>query len=218
MKEEDMEDANRHSVIKNFLWISALLLFLSSCATTTLTTTWHDAGYEDKNALQDVLIIAVVKDETTRRLYEDGFVATLAESGIRGIQSYALQESDIEPTREAVEKAVVDAGAQFVLITRHLGTDKKEHYRPPERVSVMADPYYSRYNRYYPLAYREVYYTPGYTYTVTTVSLEANLYDARTEKIIWTAQSKSVDPKMSRKYLDGLISVFSKDLQEKGLL
>lgn len=196
-------------------FLSTLLL---SCASTNLTTTWHDADYAGKGLLHDILIIAVAKEKSVRRLYEDRFVAILEESGIHAVPSYTLKNSNIEPTRDAVDKAVAESGARFVLITRHLSTDTKQHYRPPEPVSVFSDPYYSRVHGYYPLAYREVYYTPGYSYNVTTVSMESNLYDTSTEKLVWSAQSQSIDPKMTQKYIDGLISIFAKDLQEKGLL
>ena len=202
------------------LWRVLLLLtapiLLYSCATTSLTATWHDQSYADNNLLDDILVIAVTEEETSRRLYEDGFVARLAESGVRGIPSYSLQISDIQPTEQAVKTAVAMADARFVLITRHLSTDKKQHYRPPEPIYV--DPYYSRMHGYYPLAYREVHYRPGYTYTVTTVAIESNLYDAQTEKLIWTGQSKSVDPKMTKSFFDDLVKVFIKDLQDKKLL
>ena len=208
------------SSIRHKLWcvflLLALPLMLYSCASTSLTATWHDQSYAGKNLLQDVLVIAVTEEETSRRLYEDGFVTKLGEFGVEGIPSYSLQVSDIEPTRQAVQTAVAMADAQFVLITRHLSTDKKQHYSPPEPIYV--DPYYSRMHRYYPLAYREVRYRPGYTYTVTTVSIEANLYDAQTEKLIWSAQSKSVDPNMSKSFFDGLVDIFTKDLQGKKLL
>ncbi len=195
------------------LFFSALL---SSCATTSLTTAWHDPNYSGSNSLHDVLIIAVAEEDTVRRLYEDGFVAKLSEAGVRAFPSYTLNIPDIKPTKQAVAAAVDAADASFVLITRHLTTDTKQHYRPPEPVYV--DPYYSRMNYYYPLAYREVSYRPGYTYKVTTVVLESNLYDVQTEKLIWSAQSKSVDPSMTQKYLDELISVFAKDLKDKKLL
>lgn len=198
-----------------FLYLTVAIL-LSSCASTSLTNAWHDQSYSGTNSLDDVLVIAVTEEETSRRLYEDGFVAKLAESGVRGVPSYSLQISDIEPTKQAVQTAVAMANARFVLITRHLTTDKKQHYSPPQPLYV--DPYYSRVHRYYPMAYREVRYSPGYTYTVTMVSIESNLYDAQTEKLIWSAQSKSVDPKMSKSYFDGLVNVFAKDLQDKKLL
>ena len=198
------------------LLLSSLLFF--SCATTSLTTTWHDPTYAGKDSLQDVLVIAISEKETPRRLYDDGFVAKFAEERIRGVQSYTLQTSDIQPTRPAVEAAVAAAGARYVLITRHLSTDTKQHYRPPEPVPVFADPYYSRVHRYYPMAYREVYYRPGYTYDVTTVTIESNLYDAGTEKLIWTAQSRSIDPEMTKEYIESLIDIFTRDLKEKGIL
>ncbi len=198
-----------------FLYLAVAIL-LSSCASTSLTNAWHDQSYSGTNSLDDVLVIAVTEEETSRRLYEDGFVAKLAESGVRVIPSYSLQVSDIEPTKQAVQTAVAMAKARFVLITRHLTTDKKQHYSPPQPLYV--DPYYSSVYRYYPMAYREVRYSPGYTYTITTVSIESNLYDAQTEKLIWSAQSKSVDPKMSKSYFDGLVNVFAKDLQDKKLL
>ena len=204
-----------HKFWRVFLLLTAPLL-LYSCASTSLTSTWHDQSYAGNNSLRDVLVIAVTEEETSRRLYEDGFVTKLGESGVRGIPSYSLQVSDIEPTKQAVQTAVAMADARYVLITRHLSTDKKQHYSPPEPIYV--DPYYSSMHRYYPLAYREVRYRPGYTYTVTTVSIESNLYDAQTEKLIWSAQSKSVDPNMSKSFFDGLVDVFAKDLKEKKLL
>ena len=151
-----------------------------------------------------------------RRLYEDGFVAALQESNIRGIPSYTLDIPDIKPTAAAVASAVAAAEARYVLVTRHVSTDTKQHYRPPEPVYV--DPFYSRMDRYYPMAYREVYYRPGYSYNVTTVSLESNLYDVQSRKLVWSARSKSVDPAMTKKYIDEVITVFVQDLKKSGFI
>src|SRR5210317_2112967 len=87
-----------------FLYLAVAIL-LSSCASTSLTNAWHDQSYSGTNSLDDVLVIAVTEEETSRRLYEDGFVAKLAESGVRGVPSYSLQISDIEPTKQAVQTA-----------------------------------------------------------------------------------------------------------------
>ena len=198
---------------------AALLLYsvlLTSCASTSLTASWHDPKFPGSAAFDDVLIIGVSEDETLRRLYEDGFVAKFSESGIRSVASYSLEIPDIKPTEKAVAAAVDAAGARYVLITRHVGTDTKQHYRPPEPVYI--DPFYSRMDSYYPLVLREAYYRPGYTYSVTTVSLESNLYDVQTKKLIWSAQSKSVDPAMTQNYLSELITIFTQDLKKSGFL
>lgn len=200
-----------------FILAVSALIFLGGCGTTKLTATWYDESFKQRGTLQDILVIALTEEETVRRLYEDGFVAKLGDKDVAAVQSYTLTDPQIEPTRQEIEEAVEEAGAQYVLITRHLSTDTKQHYRPPERIPIYADPYYSRMNRYYPLAYHEVY-TPGYNYTVTTVHLESNIYEAATGDLVWSARSQSVDPTMTKKYIEELISVFTGDLSAQGLI
>ena len=190
---------------------------MMSCASSSIVASWHDQSYIDKGILNDVLIIAVTNDETVRRLYEDGFVAQLSSEGARAVPSYSLSDPDLEPTKESIEAAVKESGAQSVLITRHLSTDTKEHYRPPQVHYVHDDPFYRGIHRYYPMAYRQVY-TPGYNVKVTTVSLESNLYDANNGNLVWTTRSESVDPAMTKKFVDELIGLFKADLKKNNLL
>jgi len=195
----------------------ALLLLTSSCATTTLEATWHDKSYDGKHVMDDVLIIALTKDETMRRLYEDTFVEKLSADGLKAIASYTLLKSDIKPTKEAVEAAVMEAGATSVLITRYIGSDTKENYVPPQVSYAYRDPFYRGMYGYYPLAYREVY-SPGYTVSVTTVSLESNLYDAKNGTLVWATRSESVNPKMTKQFVNELVDLFTQDLKKSGLL
>jgi hypothetical protein len=199
--------------------ISALLfsVLMSSCGTSKLVATWHDEAFAGRQIVQDVLIIAVTKDETIRRLYEDEFVEVLSKNGVRAVASYTLSRPDIKPTEEDVDAAVKEAGAQAVLITRYLGTDTKEHYRPPQRTMIYADPYYRGIHGYYPMAYQEVY-SPGYTVKVTTISLESNLYDTGTGNLVWSTRSESINPAMTKKYVTELVKLFAGDLKKANLM
>jgi len=190
---------------------------LTSCGTSKLTASWYDETFSGKHILQDVLIIAVSKDETIRRLYEDRFVEKLSMEGARAVASYTLIHPDIKPTEKGVNDAVKEAGAQAILVTRYLGTDIKEHYRPPQRSLVYADPYYRGIHGYYPMAYGEVY-SPGYTVQVTTITLESNLYDAKTGNLVWSTRSESINPSMTEKYVDELVNLFTADLKKSNLL
>ena len=188
-----------------------------SCSSSKLTATWHDPSFAESKTLQNVLVIAITRDETIKRLYEDQFIEKLASYGVKATGSYSLSQPDIKPTKEAVDAAVKEAGAQSVLITRYLGTDTKEHYRPPQRTMLYADPYYRGIHGYYPMAYREVY-TPGYTVTVNTVFLESNVYDVKTGNLVWSARSESINPSMTKKYVDELVNLFSTDLKKSSIL
>ena len=114
-----------------FVFLSLSALFVASCGTTSLTASWHDDNYSGRKMIDDVLIIAVTKDETIRRLYEDTFVEKMAAENIRAIASYTLSQPHIKPDEKAIASAVEESGAKAILVTRYLGTDTKEQYRPP---------------------------------------------------------------------------------------
>ncbi len=196
---------------------ACLSLFLTSCATSRLTAAWHDQRFAGKHVLQDVLIVAVTGDETIRRLYEDEFVAALSTEGVKGIASYSRFRPDVQPTEENIAAAALDAGARSVILTTYLGTDTREHYHPPQRTLLFANPYYRRAHGYYPMAFREVY-TPGYRVKVTTISFESKVYETGSGSLVWATRSESISPSMTEKNVDELVKLFIADLKRSGLL
>jgi len=205
------------SRIRRLAWAVSMMLLaaaIGGCATSKVTENWHDPSYSGSQILDNVLIIGISKNETMRRLYEDSFVEKVVEAGNDAHPSYTLSNPAIDPNKKAVEAAVREAGAGSVLITRHISTDSKEYYRPSTRSSFYADRGYMSMSSYYPMAYQEM----GYTTTVDTVVVEAVLYDVKTEKLVWSARSKSVNPPDSKKYVDELVNIFTTDLKKNGLL
>ncbi len=67
------------------------------------------------------------------------------------------------------------------------------------------------------MAYGEVY-SPGYTVKVTTISLESNLYDTSSGNLVWSTRSESINPSMTKKYVDELVKLFTGDLKKANLL
>ena len=62
-------------------------LMLLSCASTQLLHTWRDASYTE-GPLKKILVVAVRKDQTRRRTWEDGFAAALSAHGVDATPSY----------------------------------------------------------------------------------------------------------------------------------
>ncbi|MFN4286131.1 MAG: hypothetical protein ACK4E8_09240 [Lacibacter sp.] len=77
--------------------------------------------------------------------------------------------------------------------------------------------YYSRFGRYYFYWYDRVY-TPGYYVTSTRYIVEGNLFDIKADRLVFSAQTETIDPGT----LDNLGHRFSmrllKAMQEKGVL
>lgn len=191
-------------------------LLVISCATTTkLTHVWTDEAYRG-SPVSDVLVIGISDEEAVRRSFEDKFVKQLKETGIEAVSSAAAISSDKELDKEAIVSSIEKLGVDAVLVTHLIGVDKEAKYHPPTMSAAPAH-YHRGYYGYYGHAYNYVH-TPGYYTTHTKVRLETNLYEAKTEKLIWSGQSETWDPKSKTEVIDSLISVVIKNLQKNKLL
>ena len=78
-----------------------------------------------------------------------------------------------------------------VLVTRLIKVDENIH-RTPGQTYVVPQVYYNHFYGYYRRVYREVH-TPGYITKEVVVHLETNLYDVKTEVLVWATLSKTLD-------------------------
>ena len=59
---------------------------------------------------------------------------------------------------------------------------------------------------------------PGYSSTSTTVRLETNLYDVKTEKLIWSGKSKTWSKDSKDQIINDVIKAVIDDLQNNKLI
>lgn len=191
-------------------------LFLSSCAGSKLLSTWEAESLDQYN-LDQILVVGIAKDETKRRIYEDTFVDSFMASNVNAVASYTASKQPIEPDEKSLREVIRKTKSDFVLITHMVSENEMDYYQPHGRVGGLNNPGgYGLYG-YYPFIYSFVYDSGGYVST-TKVVLESTIYDVASEKRIWTAQSLSIDPVMTRKYYQQLIDLFVADLKKKNLL
>jgi len=66
--------------------------------------------------------------------------------------------------------------------------------------------------------YRSRYSDPGYSSTSTIVRLETNLYDVKTEKLIWSGQSKTWSKDSKDQIINDVIKTVINNLQKNKLI
>jgi hypothetical protein len=185
------------------------VLSLYACATTKPVSEWRDEAYS--GPIDSVLIIAAIKRSTQRRVYEDLFAETLVSYEVEAIPGYTLMTSELELSRETVEAAVRGRAIDAVLVTRLLGVENVDSYEPP-----VTRVHYRSYNRYYQHAITES--TPGYYRRFRVLTLETNLYDTATGKLVWTMQSEAIEPSTPRPVIEDQIALTIERLSAQGLL
>ena len=94
---------------------------------------------------------------------------------------------------------------------------KKDTYYVPGS-TVYTPYYYGRpYYGYYGYMYGHVY-EPGYYQSTTSYFIECNAYRLSDEKLVYSCQTKSVDPSNLSKFAYDFSRVIVKDLISKGVL
>ena len=197
------------------LAISASLIFFS-CTPTKITETWKDDGYRGA-PFSDLFVIGVAKEEKTRRSFENKFVEKLKAAGIQAVASSSVMESDQKIEKAAILAAIEKLDIDAVLVTRLVSLKEKEIRSPSTSEDGSRDDYQGRYYGDYSSAYGYTRQPEQYT-TSVRVGLETKLYDAETEKLIWSATSKTANPKSKIKLFDSVIEALVRDLKRNKLL
>ena len=201
----------KENPVKWFGFLFSFAFLFISCSGTELTPKQLDDAYKGK-PVSDILVIAITGNEHNRRSFEKKFVAHLKSIGVDAISSEEAipMPSDLEMKKEAILNAVKQFENDAVIITHLIGKEVKDVYtRGPTRHAG----FYGFYRDSYSYAN-----DPGYSRTSTTIQLETNLYEVKTEKLIWSGKSKAWNRGSKEEIIDDVIKAVINDLQNKNLI
>ena len=185
--------------------ILLLLFTLSGCSSVTMIASWKDKSIPEKN-YGKFLVVGVTENNQTRQLFEEVMASELLKKGLSATASYTITGVVEKQSPETLEKAVKKTGVDAVLTTRLTGrkisTDTRVGYVMTDR--GFANPYLNNYDvlpndlygfygasvvSYATFDMKSVQVTNSTTYT-----LETNLFDTLTGKLVWSGTTSMVDP------------------------
>ena len=106
---------NRKICLYGVLAITSLIIS-NSCVTSALKSVWDDSTYKG-GPLKKILVIAVDRNPTVRRMLENRFSDQLTARGTQAISSYTLFGEDEILDREMIMKKIHELGIDSVLVT-----------------------------------------------------------------------------------------------------
>ena len=194
--------------VKWFGYLFSFAFLIISCAGTELTQKQVDDAYKGK-PVSDILVIAITGNEHNRRSFEKEFVEQLKSVGVDAISSEEAipMPPNLELKKESILNAVNQYENDAVIITHLIGKEVKDAYTRGG----------SGYRGFYGF-YRSRYNSPGYSSTSTTVLLETNLYDVKTEKLIWSGKSKTLSKDSKDQIINDVIKAVINNLHKNKLI
>lgn len=200
----------------------ALLLvtsLLCSCASAKLVDTWRNPVVKAPR-LQKVLVVSITKKDSSRRTFEDMLASELMKHGVQAVPSYTLIPRYDRTDWPVLEKAVKESSAQSVLTLQTIKVEKQTTIQPgyvttyPGHWYPEAFPTWDLYGYYGSMAN----YGPAYVSTYDIATMQVNLFDAASGKLLWAATLESSEPEKVVSVGKDLAEIVVKSLAKEGFL
>jgi hypothetical protein len=203
-----------------FLLLVAGVMVLTGCSSTRLVSSWHDEAVPG-GTFKKPLVLAIINKEAIRGKLEDQFVRELRAIGVEGLQSYRIFTDLKGVTNSTIIDRLPDLGLDCALVVRLVDVKKETVIVPSETTIYPAGGYagpghYNRFGTYYAYGY-SVVSSPAYSYESKTYSLETNLYDARNEKLVWSAATETDNPSSIDAAVEDFVKVVMKNIAQSKL-
>jgi hypothetical protein len=209
--------AHVRSIVHRFVAVVLPLLLLGACATSTkLVNVWQDPAYA-AGPFKKIIVLGLGAEGATSRAFEDIFAAELKKRGVDAIPGHTVFPPDGQPTREVIEQTAKNVGADGFLVARLVKTDKETQYTPGYSPTVLPGGvgYYNNFYGYYSAA---VTYSPPVAYQYEVVTIETNLWDVRSDKMVWAGTTQTFAPGSVNQEAPGFAKLIIDALAERKLL
>lgn len=195
---------------KSLLTLLILGLMVACAPTTKIQKSWQDPSFtkEKVDGYKKLMAIAILKDESGRRIAEDKLVASFKEKQV--FQSYNYL-SAADTSQKAVETKLLADNVDAVIMMRLKEVEKSVTYN-------QGTGYYGGYYGGWYGGYRGGYYSPGYYSEDKTFVVETNVYDVKENKLMMSITTTTLNPTAVEKSLDGIIYSIKYEMMKKGLI
>lgn len=213
-------DQNKMKMIKKlFLGVLLLSLFLVSCGPSQYVT----GSYVNREALpaepyQKIFILALGSHNTSRSVVENQLADAAQAKGFETVIGSEVLPSGFlaeKPEKQILHEEIVRSGADAVFTVALLHAETQDRYVPGTPAPMISYPFYGSYYGYYNFRYPYLY-DPGYYVKENVYFIEGNLYDLKTDKLLWNLQSKSYEPANLGEFGEGYAALVMKQLQKEG--
>ena len=205
-----------------FVVLTAILLY--GCGTSsTIVSSWRDPKITvAQEHFKKVLVVALVKDEASRRVAENRIAAS---NPIFKTSYQYLNETTKQLTQEQKLKILQDENFDGVVTMRLVSIDKETNYVPGTYTGMYYGGFDGLYSGMYGYGfgnwygmYSPAFYDPGYYQETTSYMVETNIFSLKENKLIWTGTTKSDYVTDLGQTVDAIMLAVVKEMRKDGSL
>ena len=200
----------------NFMLIATLLI--SACGTTTSITSSYKAAGVTQVSYKKIFVAALTANSAVKQTVENELSRYMGTKGITTVKSSDVFPPDFHSSGNDKNKDTILAKVRATncdgIFT--IALVNKETQTSYVQGSGPVGPY-GTFGMYYGYGYGS-FYSPGYYQTDKIYYIQTNIFDAKTEKLIWSAQSKTYNPDSLDDFLKGYEQAITDQIIKDGLV
>jgi hypothetical protein len=172
---------------------------MTGCASSTsIIASWNDSDIKNGD-YSNILVTAMVDNIKVQKSLEDELAEELNDKRVKANKSLNIFPPELSDenmrSKEELLAAIEENGFDGIITVALIDKESEARYVAGSYPYAPLNNYgyygtfWGYYNYWYPQMYNTGYYDINKTYF-----LETNFYDAESEKLVWSAQSKTVNP------------------------
>lgn len=218
--------------MKNLCFI-LMFLIVGICATQCskhtlkITGSWVNRDSLPKQSYESVFIAALTQNTETRTVLESDLANGARAHGIKAVKSLDVFGPVTANTDTAVLASLIrkvkESGCSSILTISLLDESSKTTYTKSSEYTYQPYPYggyygyYGNFASYYSFVAGSTF-QPGYYSTDKTYYIETNLYDVTTLRILFSIQTKAMNPPEINKASAQFTETLLNELKSNGLM
>lgn len=205
---------------------SILMAFaFAACSPTThITGSWKNpTPPKNPTSFKSVMVTSLSQNPEARQTVEGDLSAAVSATGVkalRGMDHIPPSFSDGKDIdKDDLLSKIRKTGVDGILTIALIDQETENRYVPGDYgyAPVTRFRYYGRFSGYYTMWYPAMI-TPGYYVQDKIYFIEVNFYDAKSEELIWSAQSETYNPSSLAQFSKEFSRVIANKMQQDGVL
>ena len=205
--------------MRNLFGVIILVVLHSACSPSSrITGSWKKPRF--RSSYSDVMVAALTSNIDAKSTIENDLSAALTGRGLlvtKGMDIFPPTFSKEIGKEEMMRRIRRHSALQAIVAVSLIRKETASHYVPGSYGYAPMYNYYGRFWGYYSFWYPTLY-SPGYYTQDNIYYLETNVYDVKTEELVWSAQSETYNPENLSGFSHELADLIADRLIKDGII
>jgi hypothetical protein len=195
------------------LFLTIVITSLSqSCETTQkVTYSWKNPSFKTEKQYKKIFLAALVNNPHVRTHLEEEMGKAASAQGLineRSLDYFPISFRETTPTsREKMMGKIKELGCDLIFTITLVDKQSETRYVQSGLGFYGPFPAYGLQFRGFYSYWYPYYHDPGYYVTDKTYFMEGNLFDAESETLIWSVQTRTINPESIERFSSDLVSI-----------